>query len=137
MWVMRILGDCPGCGVKDTFGNVSVQSSYVLRGCLRCKYNAHIPFPPLRKKILYLDQFFFGHSFLEKDHRFVAAAQQITKITADQLLVVPYSSVHEDEAHQWRGYGGKTKDELMKFIKSTSRGHEFRPAYEVEQTQLA
>jgi hypothetical protein len=45
--------------------------------------------------------------------------------------------VHEDESHQWQGYGGKTKDDLMKFIKSTSRGHEFKPAYDVERTQLA
>jgi len=131
------LGNCPGCGALNKFGNVSVQKSHVLRGCLSCQYSVHIPLPPLWKKILYLDQFFFSHSFLEKDDRFVVAAHQISKISADQLLLVPYSSVHEDESHQWRGYRGKTKDDLMKFIKSTARGHEFEPAYEVEQTQLA
>jgi len=137
VWVTRILGNCPGCGGINKFGNVSVQESHVLRGCLSCNYSVHIPLPPLRKQILYLDQFFFGHSFLEKDRRFVEAVQQISQISADQLLVVPYSSVHEDEAHQWRGYGGKTKDDLIKFIKSTSRGHKFKPAYEVELTQIS
>ena len=31
----------------------------------------------------------------------------------------------------------KNKDDLMKFIKSTSSGDEFEPAYEVEQTQIS
>jgi len=135
--VTRLLGNCPGCRGINTFGNVSVQQSHVLRGCLKCQYSERVPLPPLRKRILYLDQFFFSHSFLDKDNRFVEAAQRIGKISTEQLLVVPYSSVHEDETHQWSGYGGKTKDDLIKFIKSTSRGHEFEPAYEVEVTQLA
>jgi hypothetical protein len=137
VWVTRILGDCPGCGGIKKFGNVSVGGSHVLRGCLSCQYSVRVALPPIRKKILYLDQFFFSHSFLEKDRRFVEAAQQISKISADQLLVVPYSSVHEDETHQWHGYGGKDKEDLVRFIKSTSRGHEFEPAYEVERSQIA
>lgn len=137
MWVTRVLGNCPGCGAIKKFGNVSVRESYVLRGCSSCQYSEHIPLPPLRKKVLYLDQFFFSHSFLEKDRRFVDAAQQISKISADQLLVVPYSSVHEDEAHQWLGYRGMDKEDLVKFIKSTSRGHGFEPVYEVERSQMA
>ena len=52
-------------------------------------------------------------------------------------MVVPYFSVHEDEAHQWLGYGGKDKEDLIKFIKSSSRGHEFKPGYEVERSQIA
>jgi hypothetical protein len=135
--VIRILGNCPGCGAINKFGNVSVREDYVLRGCGVCQYSEHIPLPPLRKNILYLDQFFFSHAFLQKDRRFVDAAQQISRISADQLLVVPYSSVHEDEAHQWRGYSGKNREDLIKFIKSTSRGHEFEPAYEVERYQMA
>jgi hypothetical protein len=108
----------------------------VLRGCLRCSFSTTVPLPSLRKKILYLDQFFFSHAFHARDPRFVAATGRIRQISALQLLTVPFSSIHEDETNQWRGYSGKNKDDLMKFIKDTSRGHEFEPAYEVEKTQI-
>jgi len=134
--VTRVLGDCPGCGGKERFGNVSVRGNYVLRGCMSCKYSTTVWLPELRKKILYLDQFFFSSAFREHDPRFVKAAQRIRHISALQLSVAPFSSIHEDETHQWRGYGGKNKEDLMEFIKSTSGGHEFKPAYNVERTQI-
>lgn len=136
MLVTRVIGDCPGCGGKERFGNVSVQRDHVLRGCMSCKYSTTIWLPKIRKSILYLDQFFFSSAFREGDIRFVEAAQRIRQISALQLLVAPFSSVHEDETHQWRGYDGKNKENLMEFIKATSRGHEFEPAYDVEQTQI-
>lgn len=109
---------------------------HVLRGCKSCQYSQRIPLPNLSKKIIYLDQFFFSAAFREKDERFVAAATLIKKATAHQLLLAPYSSVHEDETHQWRGYNGQTKDDLMEFIKATSRGHDFEPAYRIEHDQV-
>jgi hypothetical protein len=136
MLVTRILGDCPGCGAKGRFGNVSVRGDHVLRGCMSCKYSTTIWLPETRKRILYLDQFFFSSAFRDRDPRFIRAAQRIRDISALQLLAVPFSSIHEDETHQWRGYDGKNKDDLMEFIKATSRGHEFEPSYEVEQTQI-
>jgi hypothetical protein len=80
---------------------------------------------------MYLDQFFLSHAFRGSDARFIGAASRIEKLAALQLLVVPYSSVHEDETHQWERHA-----ELLKFIKATSRGHEFSPAYDVERVQL-
>lgn len=136
MLVTRVLGDCPGCGGKSRFGNVSVRGDHVLRGCMSCKYRTTIWLPETRKKVLYLDQFFFSSAFRERDPRFVKAAQRIREISALQLLAVPFSSIHEDETHQWRGYDGKNKEDLMEFIKATSRGHEFEPSYDVEQTQI-
>lgn len=136
MLVTRVLGDCPGCGGKGRFGNVSVRGDHVLRGCMSCKYRTTIWLPETRKKILYLDQFFFSNAFKDRDARFAVAAQRIRSISALQLLAVPFSSIHEDETHQWRGYDGKNKEDLMEFIKATSRGHEFEPSYDVEQTQI-
>ncbi len=137
MLVTRVLGDCPGCGGKGRFGNVSVRGNHVLRGCMNCKYSTTVWLPEIKKKILYLDQFFFSSAFREQDARFVKAAERIRQISALQLLVVPFSSIHEDETHQWRGYDGKNKQDLMKFIKATSRGHEFERAYNVERKQIA
>lgn len=136
MLVTRVLGDCPDCGGKARFGNVAVSGNQVIRGCMSCKYTTTIWLPETKKKILYLDQFFFSNVFKERDTRFVEAAQRIRRISSLQLLVAPYSSIHEDETHQWRGYDGKSKEDLMEFIKATSRGHEFEAAYNVERTQL-
>lgn len=136
MLVTRVLGNCPECGGKQQFGNVMVTRNQVLRGCMSCKYRNTVSLPEIRKKILYLDQFFFSNAFKEHDIRFIEAVQRIRHVSNFQLLVAPFSSVHEDETHQWRGYDGKNKEALMKFIKDTSRGHEFEPAYDVEQTQL-
>ena len=136
MLVTRVIGNCPVCGGKGRFGNVSVRGDHVLRGCMSCKYSTTVWLPKTRKKVLYLDQFFFSSAFRERDLRFTKAAERIRQVSTLQLLAVPYSSVHEDETHQWRGYDGKNKDDLMEFIKATSRGHEFRSAYDVEQTQI-
>ncbi|WP_216669700.1 hypothetical protein [Corallococcus exiguus] len=87
--------------------------------------------PAIKKQVLYLDQFFFSSAFRAGDERFLEAAGLIAKLTSLQLLVVPYSSIHEEETNQW-----KKRDELLQFIKATARGVEFEPAYEVEHTQL-
>ena len=103
---------------------------------MSCKYSTTVWLPEIRKKIVYLDQFFFSSAFRGGEQRFVDAAQRIRHVSDLQLLVIPFSSIHEDETHQWRGFGGKNKEDLMEFIKATSSGHEFEPAYEVERSQI-
>jgi hypothetical protein len=136
MLVTRIIGDCPRCGAKRSYGNVSVIGQELIRGCQRCDYRTSVCLPAIRKKVIYLDQFFFSHAFRGGDVRFVRAADRIKRITHLQLLVSPYSSVHEDETHQWRGYKDKTGGDLMEFIKATSRGVTFERAYRIERTQV-
>jgi hypothetical protein len=58
--VSYVLGDCPGCGRKDSFGNVEVfGGKLAYQGCKRCNYHVQIPLPKLKKKIVYLDPVFF------------------------------------------------------------------------------
>lgn len=128
--VSYILGPCPSCG-KKSFGNVDVYGSHVLRGCGACEYKDRVPLPPVKKKIIYLDQFFLSLAFRQSNARFVEAAELIKKLASFQLLVAPYSTVHEDETHQWERYA-----ELFSFIKATSRGHVFLSAYDVARFQL-
>jgi len=136
MLVTRIIGDCPACKSKSTFGNVSVQRSHVLRGCKVCNHESVVWLPDIRKKVLYLDQFFFSHGFRGSDQRFLAAIERVKKACHLQLLVAPYSSVHEDETYQWRGHGNKTNAQLMEFIKLVARGKEFERSYNIETTQI-
>ena len=129
--VSFILGDCPGCGAQQAFGNIDVRGSFVSQGCGCCRYHRSAPLPPVKKKLLYLDQFFFSHAFRGKEQQFLDAAQRIRTLTAKQLLVVPYSNVHEDETKQWEHY-----EDLLDFVKTTSRGYEFSAQYNVEHTQV-
>lgn len=129
--VSYILGNCPGCGAQNAFGNIDVYDTRVSLGCSRCTYNESRPLPPITKKILYLDQYFFSHAVRGKDPQFTAAAKLIRELVGLQLLAVPYSDVHEDETHQWAGH-----EQLLEFIKSTSGGHEFLQTYRVELNQL-
>lgn len=129
--VSYVLGDCPGCKAQNTFGNVDVYGHYVYRGCMRCRYKEHIPLPPLQKKIVYLDQFFFSGAFRGGDARFAVAAERIHRLASLQLLVAPFSSIHEDETQQW-----ERRHELFEFIKTTARGHEFKASHDVVKTQI-
>jgi hypothetical protein len=91
--------------------------------------------PEIKKQVIYLDQFFFSGA-MRGDTRFKVAVERVKRMCRLQLLIAPFSSVHEDEAHQWRGYDGMTSTQLMEFIKATSRGAEFKKAYDVEHTQI-
>lgn len=136
MLVTHILGDCPGCKGKDCFGNVAIYSEHVLQGCGRCKYENRVWLPAIHKKVLYLDQFFFSGAFRGGDPRFVEAAERVKKSAQQQLLVAPFSSIHEDETRQWRGYDGFNNADLLAFIKNVSHGSEFHQDYHVELTQV-
>lgn len=135
MLVTHVIGDCPGCGAKNSYGNVSVHD-HVLRGCFHCKYESLIWLPNIQKKVIYLDQFFFSGSFRGGDARFLTAVERVKRMSHLQLLVAPYSSVHEDETHQWRGYQDKSHEQLMEFIKATAHCAEFNKAYDVERKQV-
>src|SRR5688572_22470850 len=130
MWVTRVLGQCPSCNFK-VFGNVDVMGNSVLRGCGRCSYSERIPLPPVRKKVLYLDQPFFSGAFRGGDSRFVELAERIGAIASAQLLTIPRSTVHEAETRLW-----SRAAELGEFIKRTSRGHRFERGYNLERLQV-
>ena len=136
MLVTRVLGHCPSCKGKDCYGNVSIHRDHVLRGCERCSYESTVFLPKIHKKVIYLDQFFFSNAFKGVDSRFMTTVESVKRMAHLQLLVAPYSSVHEDEAHQWRGHKNKNHEQLMEFIKATARGAEFKKDYSVERTQI-
>lgn len=131
MLVTRIIGDCPGCNSKNSFGNVDVFGNMLQRGCHHCEYSVQIPLPQITKSILYLDQFFFSHAFHERDEQFVDAAKRIGEAAHQQLLTTPYSSLHEEETQMW-----KQREDLREFIRKTARGAKFAPQYHVEKTQV-
>jgi len=133
MLVTLIIGKCLGCGAEDAFGNVNISNDILLRGCCHCQYTEQIYLPPVEKEILYLDQFFLSHAFRKELPEFVEAAKLIADLAHDQLLVCPFSKIHEAETLLWRH---PQKQSLWEFIKQSSRGHKFEPDYKIKRTQI-
>lgn len=133
--VSLVIGDCPGCGGKACFGNVMITGNKLSRGCKHCRYWTYVDLPLIRKKIVYLDQSILSTAFKGGDARAAQAVEKVSQLASKQLLVAPHSNIHEDETHQWSGYGGKNPIELMKFIEQTARGLKFKNSYTVEETQ--
>ena len=87
-----------------------------------------------RKSILYLDQ-----NFLSSVHRggtenewATALMAKVSELLDLQLLAIPYSSTHIDEAD----LNGQYRDALVGFIQRLSRGHHFEPYWRVEERQI-
>ncbi len=81
-------------------------------------------------KILYLDQSFLSRAF-KGDKIFVDVTNHIKKLISMKLLVVPFSSVHEEETSQWQ-----RSNDLGFFIQAMSGGNRFKTAYEIEHEQI-
>ena len=134
--VVRVTGDCPSCGSKNCFGNIGVYGNHVQKACRHCRHRDQIWLPKLEKKVLYLDQSLLSSAFRKQDTNAVSLVERIKRIALDQLLVVPYSSVHEDETQMLQVSKPGVVENLMDFIKRTSGGHQFKPAYEIEHKQV-
>lgn len=89
MLVTYVLGDCPSCKQSNCFRNMDVYGDHVVQGCKHCRYSRGLALPRIKKKVVYLDQFFFSGAFRGGDPRFAQASEHIKKLAADQLLVAP------------------------------------------------
>ncbi len=133
--VRHIIGACPSCGAGESYGNVMVGGTTLTRGCLRCRHLEHLPLPPLQKKVIYLDQFFFSHAFRagEDNEKFVVAQQRISQLALAEKIAAPYSAVHEDESALW---DPERRAQLLQFIKQTALGRQFASDFDVKCRQI-
>jgi len=133
MIISRVLGDCPQCGAKDSFGICMVTGKQVLKGCRECNHQLRQDLPALNKRVFYLDQCFLSSMFRRDDNRIVEVGRLINKLAHLQQIVSPFSDVHETESLQWIP---DKRDELFQFIKQTARGHRFKMESEVKTVQM-
>lgn len=124
---------CPKCGVKGAFGALFIKGDAVIRGCSVCKSTEALPLPPLRKQILYLDQCFLSAAFRERVPQYVNAIRRIQKLASRQLLVCPFSDIHETETHQW---ANDQQQQLWQFIKQTALGIRFAHKVAIRHSQI-
>ena len=55
MFITGPFRPCPQCGESE-LGTLTVVNNFHRRRCRNCRHNAGNPLPPLRKRIVYLDQ---------------------------------------------------------------------------------
>jgi hypothetical protein len=129
----RVQQPCPACGQSGKYGNVNVSGNILNRGCDACGNRERLLLPELRKAIIYLDQFFLSHAFREGQEDFVRAADRIKKLAHKQLVVSPWSSVHDLETHIWRH---SSQADLWRFIKQSARGHQYSNSHHIKSIQM-
>ena len=72
-----------------------------------------------RKKSMISNLPFLSNIFKKKDERFVHAGNIIDQLANNQLLVCPYSDIHEIETYLWND---KDKTNLMELLKKLRMG---------------
>ncbi len=100
---------CPKCG-GSRFGILSVNSDHYTRECLDCGHRESRVLPPLKKRIVYLDQLVIselaklldaectGHSEVTRSPFWLAAYEGLTRSHRLQLIVCPESVAHREES---------------------------------------
>lgn len=101
---------CPNCG-ENTFGvSIHTGGNGYGRECTSCWYKQGFKFPPIKKKIIYLDQFFIsnmakvldpesgGHEAALKQPFWEEAYRKIETLSKLNLVSFPDSSFHSDES---------------------------------------
>jgi hypothetical protein len=108
MFITRPFGHCPHCGGPE-FGTVSISNNFHHRRCRDCWHNARERLPPLRKRLIYLDQMVLSNVAKELDPVWKAKTSrpdpfwlevfdQLDRLVKLQLIVCPESPIHEEES---------------------------------------
>ncbi|MHB1167511.1 MAG: hypothetical protein ACYC3E_01195 [Carboxydocellales bacterium] len=101
---------CPNCGAEESFGVLMINDWNYIRRCRECWYDERYTLPPLKKKIIYIDQFAISNmmKILNRDTRanqagsldefWLTLFKKLDRITKLQLAVCPDSTFHGDES---------------------------------------
>ena len=99
---------CPSCGA-DEFGVLTVHANSFMRRCRACWHDQIYPLPPVRKTIIYLDQFVISGILRvrektakpDADAFYIALYNKLVRLLKLQAIVCPYSEAHilESDVH--------------------------------------
>jgi hypothetical protein len=129
MNLLKVIGDCPKCAAKKSFGICLVSDNRVIKGCCRCNYTITIELPAIKKKILYLDQCFLSNQYKGIKSIFIEAGKRIELLIHYQQIITPFTGVHEVESLQ-------LDRALFDFIKRNAQGHRFDQILDIQTIQI-
>ncbi len=134
---------CPVCG-KDRFGIHIIQAARYLRKCRDCWHGQYYELPPLKKKIIYLDQFVIsdlmklrnasaaGHDKVLADPFWADLNALLFQLRHLQLICCPHSESHEQES-RISGFN----PQLKQVYEALSGGISFHSFQAIEINQIA
>lgn len=134
---------CPVCGHR-AYGVLMIRGNAYRRRCRDCWHSEEYRLPPLKKEILYLDQFVVSEIMKlrtvdAKGHQSVAAepfwaelAALLEKLGRLQLICCPDSGEHQNESLLSPFYQA-----LKQTYESFSGGISFHPSSEIKREQIA
>ncbi len=134
---------CPGCG-HETFGVLTINKDSYSRRCRDCWHIVrHIALPPVRKKIIYLDQYVVSNLMkldnpaLRRTEKLAATPfweelrDLLTELRNLQLIVCPDSASHVSESRI-----SPFNAELKKTYEHLSGGITFNSFNEISNSQI-
>lgn len=101
--------ECPRCG-KPAFGSLSIDGESHTRRCRECFLTKAEPLWPLKKKVIYVDQFAIsnmmkaldvtarGHDRARADAFWLALFEALERVCKLQLAICPDSEQHQEES---------------------------------------
>ena len=130
-----IVKKCPYCGNK-AFRRLDIFRNHILWKCKLCTKTEREKLFPIQKKIIYLDQFAYSlilkNSQKNKRGKWQKLGDKIKDLVEDQIIVCPYSTVHERETEFYKTY----YDEITELYRKFSLGIEFKHPFYIEKYQL-
>lgn len=129
---LRETTDCPACGASVALRPRGVFGQCWMKQCAACGYHKHWRFPKITKKIIYLDQFVISNMVKAKQRIWTELHTKLSTLAGLQLVVCPYSDIHQDESL----LSHSLRDELKEMYRSFGGDNHFLATRFIEQSQL-
>ncbi len=141
--IMPPFKTCSKCG-KAEFGVHGIHGDRVLRRCRDCWYSHNVPLPPLRKKIIYLDQFVIrefaklknpqarGHERVRANPFWQEVYDLLFQLCQLQMICCPDSWSHQQESRI-----SAINADLKKMYENLSGGITFEAFDGIKSLQIA
>ena len=134
---------CPRCG-EAQFGTVTIRHNVRVLRCRVCSHNEWKRLPPLRKKLIYLDQMVLSGFGMEldpvwrerkpnRDTFWLRVFDQLHRLVKLQLVVCPVSPIHRIES----AYDDRYATVLQRLSEHLASGVRLRSLHEVRLLQLS
>ena len=129
---LREATDCPVCRSSDAFQPKGAFGQYWMKRCTACGHHKNWRLPKITKTIIYLDQFVISNMVKAKQRIWTELHTKLSTLAGLQLVVCPYSDIHQDESL----LSHALRDELKEMYRSFGGDNRFRETHDIEQSQL-
>jgi len=137
-FIMGPFETCPNCN-QPQLGTEKVGPESQAQRCKNCLFRSYRPLPPIRKKVLYLDQFFIsnvakaqkGNVKASADMFWIDAYVRLKRLIRLQVVACPDSPTHDRESSMSPDY-----EAFKQVFESLSAAQTFSHVIEIRGKQI-